>query len=172
METAGAFHPPDADRLLEQALGGDQEAWGTLLTLYRERLRCMVALRIDPRLQGRLDPSDVLQDAFVTASLRLAEYGRDRAVPFYVWLRQVTGQQLPLLHRHHLGVKQRDARRELWLFAAAVPQASAAALAAQLLGREPRPSEAAIRGERALRLEEALTRMDPLDRETLALRHF
>jgi RNA polymerase sigma-70 factor (ECF subfamily) len=172
MGPTGATGANDPDRLLEQALGGDQEAWGALLTLYRERLRCMVALRIDPRLQGRLDPSDVLQDAFVTASLRLAEYGRDRAVPFYVWLRQLTGQQLAIVHRHHLGVKQRDARRELSLFVAAVPQASSAALAAQLLGREPRPSEAAIQAERALRVEEALERMEPLDRETLALRHF
>jgi RNA polymerase sigma-70 factor (ECF subfamily) len=162
----------ELERLLAHATAGDQDAWGALLTRYRERLRCMVALRIDPRLQGRIDPSDVLQDAFVTASLRLPEYTRNPAVPFYVWLRQLTGQQLAILHRHHLGTKQRDARRELSLFGAAIPQASSAALAKQLLGRELRPSEAAMQAERALRVEEALNRMEPLDREVLALRHF
>lgn len=167
--------PPPAgppDDLLARAAAGEQEAWGALLTHYRPRLRCMIALRIDARLQGRVDPSDVLQDAFVTASLRLPEFLRDRAVPFYVWLRQLTGQQLALLHRHHLGTKQRDARREISLWAGAVPQASSAALAAQLLGRDPRPSEAAMRAERALRVEEALNQLEPLDREVLALRHF
>jgi RNA polymerase sigma-70 factor (ECF subfamily) len=165
-------NPDDLDRLLERSAAGDQEAWGALLGHHRQRLRCMVALRLDPRLQGRIDPSDVLQDAFLTASLRLAEYTRNPAVPFYVWLRQLTGQQLALLHRHHIGTKQRDARREISLYGGPVPQASSAALAARLLGHEPRPSEAAMQAERALRVEDALNRMDPLDREVLALRHF
>jgi RNA polymerase sigma-70 factor (ECF subfamily) len=162
----------DPSRLLDRATTGDQEAWGQLLTYHRQRLRCMIALRLDTRLQGRIDPSDVLQEAFVTASLRLSEYARNPAVPFYVWLRQLTGQQLAYLHRYHLGTKQRDARREISLFGAAVPQASSAMLAAQLLGHEPRPSEAAMQAERILRVEEALNQMDPLDREVLALRHF
>src|SRR5262245_54134759 len=162
----------DPNRRPERATTGAHEACGQLLTYHRQRLRCMIALRLDARLQGRIDPSDVLQEAFVTASLRLAEYARNPAVPFYVWLRQLTGQQLALLHRHHLGTKQRDARREISLFGAAVAPASSAMLAKQLLGHEPRPSEAAMQAERILRVEEALNQMDPLDREVLALRHF
>ena len=172
MDPGTANKAADNDRLLRQAATGDQEAWGDLLTHHRGRLRCMVSLRIDPRLQGRIDPSDVLQEAFLTASLRLGEYTRNPAVPFYVWLRQLTGQQLALLHRHHLGTKQRDARREISLYGGPFPQASSAALAARLLGHGPHPSEAAMQAERALRMEQALNLLEPLDREVLALRHF
>lgn len=162
----------DVDRLLQAAATGDQSAWGDLLTRYRARLRTMVALRIDRRLQGRLDPSDVVQDAFLSASLQLAEYAKAPTIPFYLWLRLITGQKLTQLHRHHLGTKQRDAGREISLFAGAAPGASSAALAACLMGDDPRPSEVFARAERALRLEEALNRMEPLDREILAVRHF
>src|SRR5262249_5048581 len=76
------------------------------------------------------------------------------------------------LHRRHLGTQMRDAGREVALYRGTLPEASSAALAAQFLGREPRPSEAAVRAEMKVRLQEALNSMDPLDREVLALRHF
>jgi RNA polymerase sigma-70 factor (ECF subfamily) len=157
---------------LRRAASGDQQAWGALLTRHRQRLRCMVALRMDRRLQGRLDPSDVLQEAFLAASAQLPDYVRNPAIPFYLWLRLVTGQRLAALHRHHLGTKQRDAGREVSLDGGAVPDATSAALAAQIVGREPRPSEAAARAERARRLEAALETLEPAEREVLALRHF
>ena len=66
----------------------------------------------------------------------------------------------------------RDARREVSLYRGALPEATSAALAAQLLGHQTRPSEAAVRAEVKIRLQEALNGMDPIDREVLALRHF
>jgi RNA polymerase sigma-70 factor (ECF subfamily) len=66
----------------------------------------------------------------------------------------------------------RDIAREVALYHGALPAATSAALAAQLLGRDTRPSEAAIHAERRIRLQEALNSMDPVDREVLALRHF
>jgi tetratricopeptide (TPR) repeat protein len=62
--------------------------------------------------------------------------------------------------------------REISIGGGRLPQPTSAALAAQLLGRDTRASEAAIRAERKLRLEEALNSMDSIDREVLALRHF
>jgi RNA polymerase sigma-70 factor (ECF subfamily) len=76
------------------------------------------------------------------------------------------------VHRQHLGAEMRDVAREVSLYRGALPAATSAALAAQLLGRDTRPSEAAVRAERSIRLQEALNSMDPLDREVLALRHF
>jgi RNA polymerase sigma-70 factor (ECF subfamily) len=131
----------------------------------------MVALRLDQRLQGRIDPSDVVQEAYLEASARLAEYLRKPTMPFFLWLRFITGQKVLVLHRHHLA-EMRDVGREISLYRGTLPETSSAALAAQLLGREPRPSEAAIRAELKIRLQEALNSMDPLDREVLALRHF
>jgi RNA polymerase sigma-70 factor (ECF subfamily) len=158
--------------LLQRAAQGDQQAWGALLTQSRDRLRCMLALRLDRRLQGRVDPSDIIQDAYIDASARLADYARQPEMPFFLWLRFLTGQRLLRVHRQHLGAEMRDVGREVSLYHGALPQATSAALAAQLLGRDTRPSEAAIRAERQIRLQEALNSMDPLDREVLALRHF
>ena len=93
-------------------------------------------------------------------------------MPFFLWLRFLTGQRLLRVHRQHLGAEMRDVGREVSLYRGALPAATSAALAAQLLGRDTRPSEAAVRAERSIRLQEALNSMDPLDREVLALRHF
>jgi RNA polymerase sigma-70 factor, ECF subfamily len=162
----------ETELLLQRAAGGDQRSWGMLLMQHRERLRRMIALRLDHRLQGRLDPSDVQQEPCLEASTRLQAYQDQPSMPFFLWLRFLTGQKLVTLHRQHLGVQMRDAGREVSLEQAVVPEASSAALAAQLLGHDPRPSEAAMQAEKKRRFEEVLERLDPLDREMLALRHF
>jgi RNA polymerase sigma-70 factor (ECF subfamily) len=154
------------------AADGDSASWGTLLTRHEGRLRRMVAFRLDPRLQGRIDPEDVVQDVNLAASEHLADYLGRRAMPFFLWLRGIAGNKLLELHRRHLGTPMRDARREVALYRGALPGATSAALAAQLLGHQTRPSEAAVRAEAKIRLQEALNGMDPLDREVLALRHF
>src|SRR5262245_19654730 len=162
----------ETDQLLRRAAQGDHQVWGALLERHRKRLRRMVALRLDRRLQGRIDASDVIQEACLEASTRLPEYLRQPPMPFFLWLRFLAGQKLLELHRHHLGAQMRDAGREVALYRGSLPGVSSAALAAQLLGHDTRPSEAAVRAERKIRLQEALNSMDPLDREVLALRHF
>jgi RNA polymerase sigma-70 factor (ECF subfamily) len=143
-----------------------------LFAHYRDRLRRMVRLRLDRRLSGRLDPSDVLQDAYLEFARRFPEYADRPPMPFYLWLRSLTGQKLIDLHRRHLGAKMRDAGQEVSLYRGALPQASSASLANQLLGRLTSPSQAAVRAETQMRVEEALNGMDPIDREVIALRHF
>jgi RNA polymerase sigma-70 factor (ECF subfamily) len=159
-------------RRIEKAAAGDQDAWCSLIERYKDRLRRMVTLRLHPRLQGRLDPSDVLQDTYLEASRQLSDYLRNPVLPFFLWLRQLAGNRLFKLHRRHLTAQARNAGREVSLQKGGFPVASSAALAAQLLGPECRPSEAAVRAELKLRLQEALNVMDPLDREALVLRHF
>jgi RNA polymerase sigma-70 factor (ECF subfamily) len=167
-----AGNSSETDGLLQRAARGDYQGWGTLLARHRERLRRMVALRLDQRLQGRIDASDVIQETYLEAWRRLAEYLRQPTMPFFLWLRFLAGQKLVTLHRHHLGVEMRDPGREVSLYRGSLPETSSAALAAQLLGHETRPSEAAIRAELKIRLQEALNSMEPIDREVLALRHF
>jgi RNA polymerase sigma-70 factor (ECF subfamily) len=166
-----AINKPDEWRTLQKAVGGDQAAWGQVLAQHRKRLRRMVSLRLDQRL-GRVDPSDVIQEAFLQAAQALPNYLDRPEQPVFLWLRWLTGMTLQLMHRRHLGVQARDAGREVQLLDRPIPQASSAALAAQLLGRDTRPSVAAIRAERQRRVQEALNTMDPLDREVLVLRHF
>jgi len=163
----------EADALLTRALAGDETAFAALFDVQRERLRRLVRLRLDRRLSGRIDTDDVLQDAYVEARRRLADYARDsQGMPFHLWLRLVTGQKLTDLHRHHLGAQARDAGMEVSLHRGAFPQASSVSLAAQLLGKMTSASLAAIRAEHKLILQEALNGMDAIDREVLTLRHF
>jgi len=158
--------------LIERARSGDREALNALLTRHRDRLCRMVEMRLDARLQARLDASDVVQEAYVDVTARLEEYLRDPKLPLFLWLRLVVGERLVRLHRHHLGTQMRDAGREVSLYRGALPAASSAALAAQLLGRHTSPTQAVVRAERILRVQEALNTLDPLDREVLSLRHF
>jgi RNA polymerase sigma-70 factor (ECF subfamily) len=162
----------DTVRLIERARAGDAQALSEIFTRHRGRLRRMVEMRLDWRLQARLDASDVIQDAYLDVMARLDDYLRDPRLPLFLWLRLVVGERLLRLHRHHLGTQQRDAGREVTLFQGMLPAASSAALAAQLLGRHTSPSQAAVRAERILRLQEALNTLDPLDREILSLRNF
>jgi RNA polymerase sigma-70 factor (ECF subfamily) len=164
--------PDGSDELLRRVGSGDREAMAELYALNRGRLRRMVRLRLDRRLRGRLDPSDVLQEAHLEAVRRAGEYAADPAMPAFLWIRFITGQRLAALHRRHLGAKMRDAGQEISLHRGAVPQATSASLAEMLLGRLTSPTLAARRAEMQLRLQEVLNGLDAMDREVLALRHF
>jgi RNA polymerase sigma-70 factor (ECF subfamily) len=162
----------DLDDLARRLREGDTAAAGELFARCRDRLRRMVRLRLDRRLQGRLDPSDVLQEAFLDVQQKAAEFARKPNLPAYLWLRLLTAERLLILHRHHLGTKMRDAGQEVSLHRGGLPAATTHSLANLLLGRLTSPSAAAARAERQARLQEALNGMDPTDREVLALRHF
>jgi RNA polymerase sigma-70 factor, ECF subfamily len=167
------MNEPDDDlRLVERAKTGDPAAGSEALVRHRARLRRMVEARLDRRVRGRVDPSDVLQEGFADAITKLPAYLADTKLPLFLWLRLVVGERLAKIHRDHLGAQVRDASREVSLYRGPMPAASSAALAAHLLGKETSPPQAAVRAERLLRLQEALNALDPLDREILSLRHF
>ncbi len=162
----------DDDDLLLRLEGGDERAMTELFARNRERLRRMIRLRLDRRLQGRIDSSDILQDAYLEVARRAPEYLAQPSIPPFLWLRLMTGQVLQALHRHHLKVQMRDASQEVSLRHRATPQANSASLAEMLLGRLTSPTRAARRAEMQLKLQEVLNAMEPMDREVLALRHF
>jgi RNA polymerase sigma-70 factor (ECF subfamily) len=172
MDTATMNDADDTIPLLRQGAAGDQHALGELWGRYRERLKRMVRLRLDRRLQGRLDPSDVLQEAFLDFARRAGEFAASPEVSLFLWLRTLTGQRLQMLHRQHLGAKMRDAAREISLHRGPMPQATSVSLAAQLLGHFTSASAKVARDEMQVLLQEALNGLDPIDREILALRHF
>jgi RNA polymerase sigma-70 factor (ECF subfamily) len=159
-------------RLVERARAGDATAAGEALVRHQARLRRMVDARLDRRVRARVDPSDVLQDGLADAVGKLPGYLADPKLPLFLWLRLVVGERLTKVHREHLGAQARNVAREVSLYRGPMPAASSAALAAHLLGRETSPTQAAVRAERLLRLQEALNALDPLDQEVLSLRHF
>ena len=165
---------PDAAFLLDRAAGGDLDAWGALLAQNAERLRRVVLFRLNPRLRRRIDAADVLQETFVAATQRRAEFFREPGRSLFLWLRWMVKNTLLDLHRHHLDAQMRDPRREQSLGGAGgdATDATRDALAAQLTCAVTGPATAARRDELYARLHEALNRMEATDREVLALRHY
>ena len=142
-------------------------AWDRFLSRYRPRLVRMIAVRMDRRLKGRLDASDVIQDAYAEAHGRLAEYLKEPTMPPALWLRFLVGQRLLLAARQHLGTAARDAAREQpW------PESTADGLAEHLMDRASGPAEKAAKRELFEYLRAALASMAPAEREVLTLRHF
>ncbi len=159
----------ELERRVEQ---GDGQALLTLFAVHRERLKNIVRLRLDDRLRRRIDPSDVLQDAFIDIARRAADYVAAPALPPFLWFRWITGEKLLALHRHHLGARLRDAGLEVSIHRGGLPHASSASLAAMLLGRLTSPTRAARRAEIQRKIQDALDTVEPLDREIITLRHF
>src|SRR5262245_38208096 len=114
-------HDEYAARLVERARQGDQEAVEELLNSQRPRLRRMVELRLDRRLRARLDPSDVIQDAYLEVAARLPAFLEQPRLPVFLWLRLVVGEQLINAHRRHLGAEMRDQAREVSFQGLALP---------------------------------------------------
>lgn len=165
---------PETALLLDRAAGGDVDAWGALLTGHQERLQCVLGFRLDPRLRGRVDADDVIQEAFIVATARRGDFFAQSAQPLFLWLRWIVGNTLLELHRHHLGVQMRDATREVssHRHSADNDDDTRQALVAQLSGGVTGPATAVARAEAKVWVTEALTKLDATDRQVLALRHF
>ncbi len=165
----------ESDELVELvacAAAGNQQALDALFSRYRGPLGRMVRLRMNRKLQGRVDASDILQESFLEASRRLPDYSSKRPMPFYLWLRHIAGQKLVDAHRRHLGARRRDAGQEVSLRLGGSPTADSDSMAVELTGGLTSPSQAVAKAELRERLEQLLAAMESLDREILALRHF
>ena len=160
--------PEDLESRLSRA---DAGALGEVFAIHRPRLWRMVNFRLDRRMVGRIDPDDVLQEAYLAAMQRIEHYGGDGFHSPFLWLRMIVQQTLIDVHRRHLGAQARDAGREVPVFGA-YPQATSASLAIQLVGDWTSPSQAAARVEILDQVHAAIATMNPMDQEVLALRHF
>ena len=160
------------DALKARMIAGDQQALAELFAQQRQRLWRVAHFRTDAKLSARLDPDDVLQDAFLDASRRLHHYSEQSTFSPFVWLRMIVAQTLADTHRRHLGAQQRDAGRELHFDQGHDGQGTVLSIANFLLGQFTSPSMAAIKSEQSDKIRTAVADMEPLDREVLALRHF
>lgn len=165
----------NAAPLLEQnAWAGDQAALAELFSRFRSRLRRIVDARLDNRLKGRVDPSDVLQEAFIEVARKLpnvrSKLDEDRAtMSMFVLMRMVTAERVLVTHRRHLEVEGRDVRRE-------TPQHQTAAssiyLAEHLLAVFGSAENKLMRQEMFDTLQKTLETMDPVDHEIITMRCF
>jgi RNA polymerase sigma-70 factor (ECF subfamily) len=158
------------ERLLEQVDRGDPSATGALMQRHRDRLRRMIAFRLDSRLSARVDASDVVQEALAEAAEKLPQYARDRPLPFYPWLRQIAWQKIVHLHQRHLYRQKRTVFREQNL-AGHVSELSRVELAQRLVAPMAGPSSIMQRKESAAKVQQAIERLRPNHREILLLRY-
>ncbi len=164
---AKSLEDPETEELLRNASRGGL-AFQHLLERHRDRLRRMVAVRLDSRLAPVVDPSDVVQEALADASRKLDDFLRDRPLPFYAWLRRLAGERIIQLHRRHLRTQRRAVTREERLDLP-LPDESAVRLADRLVASGTSPSQRLLRDEQGERVREALDRLSPNDREVLVL---
>ncbi len=159
----------DTGRLIERAREGDPLAEAAILAGHRDRLRRLVASRLDRRLAARIDPSDVIQEALADASRRLSDYLQNPPLPLLPWLRQFALERLAKLHRHHLrGKRSVDRERPS---SGSSSQTWRCAAGQHLVAGGTSPSGRAIRDEDCQRVRAAMARLPEQDRKLLAMRH-
>jgi RNA polymerase sigma-70 factor, ECF subfamily len=163
--------PADEETLVLRLRAGDREVLGDLCSLHRQRIWRMIRFRMDRRLAARIDPDDVLQEAFLAARSRIENFLAEPQGSFFVWLRMIALQSLFDQHRHHIGAEMRNAARDVRLDRTDGSNTSVC-LAAQLAGTITSPSQAAAGLELMQRLEQAIRTMSELDQEIIAMRHF
>ena len=159
------------DELIGRLRSGEEHAFVELFSLHRSRLKRLLEFRMDRRLRGREDASDILQEVYIDAHQRMRHYLKRPKLSFYVWLRQLTTQRLIDVHRRHLKAERRDVKQEVVINRTALT-ATSASMAVQLASYLASPSQIAMHAELVTQIEKALGEMDEIDREVIALRHF
>ncbi len=169
---SGGFETVRANELINRVVQGDHAALADLFSLYRPRLWRLVAFRLHPQLQGRIDADDVLQDAWLRAIDRIESFLRDAATSPFLWFRTIVSQTLVDLHRFHMGAQKRSAAREFSINRGWSNESTSSSMSFHLQQPTKSPSSTLGRAEQARQLETALQGMNENDREVLALRHF
>ena len=158
--------------LIDRVVNGDKDALATLFSSHRDRLWRMVNFRMDPRLHGRVDADDVLQESWLSVVQRIDHFLADASRSIFVWFRLITSQTLIDIHRRHLGTQKRNAAMEFSINKGWSSESTSFSLSFHLLGHLTSPTQAALREELSQQLKTALSTMNEIDREVLALRHF
>jgi RNA polymerase sigma-70 factor (ECF subfamily) len=164
----GGSHP-DPEALLHLARGGDRDALGRLLDLYRNYLGVLARVGIGRRLQGKVDDSDLIQDTFMEAYRHFDRFRGASEADLMAWLRQILAGRLDKVVRHYYGTRRRDIRLEQEL-AMRINQSSQA-LDGGLAACGSSPSQQAERREQAVLLADALQRLPEHYREVIILSH-
>ena len=166
---------PDTDKtqeLLAQAKDGDDDAINQLIERHRNALRHVVRMRLDKKIQRRVDVSDVVQDVLIEANRRLQRYLDDPVMPFHLWIRHIARDRIIDAHRRHRGSAKRSVDREQPMVIPGGFDQSSIILAAQLVDSEKTPAARTMEKELAKKVEEAITQLDDLDAEVIVMRHY
>jgi len=165
------MEPSSPSSLELRARQGDRDALAEAFAAAEPKLVRMIDMRLDATLRRRLDPTDVVQEAWLEVGRRFPEWIANANVPLHVWVRLVTSQALATAQRRHLSAHMRDAMREVPTFDSRVSISSANA-ADLFVASATSPTQAVQRQEIRSMVLAALDELDEIDREIVALRHF
>ena len=158
--------------LLDAARQGDSDAVNKLLHRHRGSLRRFVEMRLDRKVQRRVDVSDVVQDVLFEANQRLQKYLGDPVMAFHLWLRQIAHDRMIDTYRRHRVSAKRNMDREQVVFVSGNEEQSSMDLAAQLYDAAMTPAEIATGRELAQQVESVIAKLDDPDREIILMRHY
>ena len=166
--------PPNekTEELLIGAKEGDADAVDRLLDRHRVAIHRMIEMRLDRRIQQRVDASDIVQEVMIEANRRLRTYLESPSLPFHLWLRQMAKDRIIDAHRRHRGSVKRSVDREQGMVAPAAMEKSTIEFVAQLCDQELTPAAAATMHELQRRFSAAIEKLDEGDREIVMMRHF
>lgn len=160
------------EQLLAQAKGGDDSAVNQLMDRHRQSLLQLVRMRLDQKIQRRIDVSDVVQDVLVEANRRLSKYLADPIMPFHLWLRQIARDRIIDAHRRHRVSARRSVDREQAMASPRGYDQSSVQLGAILGDQKLTPAAEALQREMAKKVERAITNLDERDCEIIVMRHY
>jgi RNA polymerase sigma-70 factor (ECF subfamily) len=158
--------------LLEQARTGDDDAVNQLIDRHRNALRHLVRMRLDRKIQRRIDVSDVVQNVLIEANRRLKTYLENPVMPFHLWIRHIARDRIIDAHRRHRGSAKRSVDREQAMVIPGGFDQSSIILAGQLIDGEKTPAARTMEKELARRVEMAISELDDVDAEVIVMRHY
>ena len=160
------------ETLLDAARAGDPDAVNRLLEKHRGPVRRLVQIRLDRKVQQRVDVSDVVQDVMIEASGRLAKYLDNPAMAFHLWLRQIAWDRIIDTYRRHRVSAKRNMDREQPMAMPGGADHSTIELAAQLCDPGLTPAAAATQREIVSKVEAVIELLGDQDREIILMRHY
>ena len=155
------------DGLLRQGREGGQEAIGRLLEGCRSYMKLLVNVQLGRTLRVKVDPSDLVQEAFLEAHRSFQSFRGTTEAELMDWLRRILASRLVAVLRRY-GAKRRDVHLERRL-SEELKRSSEAAEALVRLGSSP--SKDVARQEDAARLAAVLEQLAPGYREVILVRH-
>ncbi len=159
----------DPEQLMQLAKAGESSALGKLLQHYTSYLTLLARVQLGRRLQGKLDPADLVQETFVQAQRNFAGFQGRTEAEWIAWLRQILGSRIAKLLRRYLGTQRRNVRLEREVLDDL--DRSSQGMQVVLAAPGSTPSQQAARREQAVLLAQALERLPEDYREVLILRH-
>lgn len=148
--------------LVEQARMGDASALGELLEKHRPYLRLLAERQLDPRLDARIDASDVVQQTCLSVHRAIKEFVGNDPAQFLAWLRQIHERNIQNAFRDHVRMKKRSVAREQAVANQAADEWGAA--------RISHPSQRLMLGEDAVLLSAALDSLTEDQRTAIRLK--